>query len=84
MISLEYLLAVLIVVLTPGTGVIYVLSVSLNNTKKESVYAAFGCTLGILPHIVLLILSLLYMIDINVHVFKYIGYLGILYLLYLS
>ncbi|MBR9782264.1 MAG: LysE family transporter, partial [Rhodospirillales bacterium] len=47
--SPDYLLTSLIVVLLPGTGVIYTLAIGLGRGMRASIFAAFGCTLGILP-----------------------------------
>lgn len=47
--SVEYLLTSFIVVLLPGTGVIYTIAIGLGRCLKASVAAAIGCTLGILP-----------------------------------
>ncbi len=48
--SVEFLVATLIIVATPGTGVIYTLAAGLSQGARASVVAAVGCTLGILPH----------------------------------
>ena len=50
MISLEFLLTSLVVVVTPGTGVLFTVSTCLSQGRAASVYAAWGCPLGILPH----------------------------------
>lgn len=50
--SIEFLITTLIVVATPGTGVIYTLAAGLSRGERASVIAALGCTLGILPHMV--------------------------------
>ena len=49
--SLEFLITALIVVLVPGTGVVYTVAVGLGRGRQASVAAAFGCTLGIIPAI---------------------------------
>ena len=56
--SAEFLLTSLIVVATPGTGVLYTLAAGLTRGARASVVAAFGCTLGILPHGLLRMLEL--------------------------
>jgi threonine/homoserine/homoserine lactone efflux protein len=56
--SPEFLLTSLIVVLMPGTGVIYTLSAGLFQGRLASVAAAFGCTAGILPHMAASMLGL--------------------------
>src|SRR5450756_2197513 len=48
--SIEFLLTSLIVVASPGTGVLYTLAAGLSRGARASVIAAFACTLGILPH----------------------------------
>ena len=45
-----FLLTSLIVVASPGTGVLYTVAAGLARGKRASAIAAFGCTLGILPH----------------------------------
>ena len=60
--SIEFLLTALVVVLMPGTGVINTLAVGLGRGFRASVLAAFGCTLGIVPHIAVKIAGILYLI----------------------
>lgn len=48
--STEFLLTTLIVVVTPGTGVLYTLAAGLSHGARASIVAAVGCTLGIVPH----------------------------------
>ena len=43
MISVEFLLTSLIVILIPGTGVIFTVSTGITQGRKASVYAALGC-----------------------------------------
>ena len=58
MISLEFLLTSLMVVVTPGTGVLFTVSTGLSQGRLASVVAAWGCTLGILPHMLATALGL--------------------------
>ena len=81
---LEFLLTSLIVVAAPGTGVIYTLAAGLSRGSRASVVAAFGCTLGIVPHMAAAILglaALLHASAVAFHIFKYVG---VAYLLYLA
>ena len=48
--TVEFLLTSLIVIVSPGTGVLYTLAAGLSRGSQASVVAAFGCTLGIVPH----------------------------------
>ncbi|HEX7926045.1 MAG TPA: LysE family translocator [bacterium] len=82
--SIEFLVTSLIVIVSPGTGVVYTLSAGLSRGSRASVVAAFGCTLGIVPHMAAAILglaALLHMSAVAFHTFKY---LGVAYLLYMA
>ena len=56
--SVEFLVTTLIVVATPGTGVLYTLAAGLSRGVRASVIAAVGCTLGIVPHMIAAITGL--------------------------
>ncbi|WP_319759268.1 LysE family translocator [Maridesulfovibrio sp.] len=84
MISLEFLLTALVVVLVPGTGVIYTVSNGLFLGKKASLSAAIGCTAGIIPHLVASTLGLSFLLHISAVGFQLIKYTGAAYLLYLA
>ncbi len=84
MISTEFLITSLIVVLIPGTGVIYTISTGLFKGAKASVYAALGCTAGIIPSLTACILGLAVIIHSSAIVFTMIKYAGVIYLLYLA
>jgi len=58
LISISFLLTAFVIVLIPGTGVIYTINTGLTQKKRIMLAAAFGCTLGIIPHIVACILGL--------------------------
>jgi LysE type translocator len=49
-VSIEFLLTSLIVVASPGTGVLVTLAAGLSRGARAAVVAALGCTLGIVPH----------------------------------
>jgi threonine/homoserine/homoserine lactone efflux protein len=57
-VSLEFLITSLIVIISPGTGVLYTLATGLSRGARASIVAAFGCTLGIVPHMAAAILGL--------------------------
>ncbi|WP_321404385.1 LysE family translocator [Maridesulfovibrio sp.] len=84
MISLEFLLTALVVVLVPGTGVIYTVSSGLFLGKKASLAAAAGCTAGIIPHLVASILGLSAVLHVSAIGFQIVKYAGAAYLLYLA
>ena len=84
MINLEFLLASLVVVLVPGTGVIYTITTGLTLKWRASIAAAIGCTLGIVPHILASILGLSALLDMSAQVFSALKMAGAMYLLYLA
>src|SRR5688572_32856589 len=83
-INLEFLLASLVVVLIPGTGVIYTITTGLTLKWRASIAAAIGCTLGIVPHILASILGLSALLNISAQVFSGLKIAGAMYLLYLA
>ena len=56
--SIDFLVTSIIVVVSPGTGVLFTLAAGLSRGSRASVVAAFGCTLGIVPHMVAAIMGL--------------------------
>ncbi|MBP1857946.1 LysE family translocator [Rhizobium herbae] len=82
--TLEYLLTSIVVILLPGTGVLYTLAIGLNSGARASVVAAFGCTLGILPHIVASVAGLAALLHASALAFELIKYLDVAYLLYMA
>lgn len=84
MIKPEFLLASLIVVLIPGTGVVYTITTGLTLKWRASIAAAIGCTLGIVPHILASILGLSALLNMSAHVFSVLKLAGAIYLLYLA
>ena len=82
--SVEFLITSLIVVLAPGTGVLYTLAAGLSRGSRASVVAAFGCTLGIVPHMAAAILGLAALLHASAVAFQIFKYVGVAYLLYLA
>ena len=81
--SIEFLITSLIVVATPGTGVLYTLAAGLSRGMRASIVAAFGCTLGIIPHMAA-ILGLAALLHASALAFQTLKYLGVVYLLYMA
>lgn len=84
MISMEFLITSLIVVLIPGTGVIYTVSTGLFQGARASMFAALGCTAGIIPSLLACILGLAAILHTSAIVFQVIKFAGVAYLLYLA
>ncbi len=82
--SIEFLITTVIVVVTPGTGVIYTLAAGLSRGARASVIAAAGCTLGIVPHMVAAITGLAALMHTSAVAFQTLKYLGVAYLLYMA
>jgi len=82
--SIEFLLTTLIVVASPGTGVLYTLSAGLSRGARASIIAAFGCTLGIIPHMAAAITGLAALLHTSAVAFETLKYLGVAYLLYMA
>jgi threonine/homoserine/homoserine lactone efflux protein len=82
--SIEFLLTSLIVVVSPGTGVLYTLAAGLSRGSRASVVAAFGCTLGIVPHMAAAIMGLAALLHTSAVAFQTLKYLGVAYLLYMA
>ena len=81
---MEFLLTSLIVVASPGTGVLYTLATGLSRGARASVVAAFGCTLGIIPHMAAAITGLAALLHTSALAFQIMKYLGVAYLLYMA
>ena len=84
MFSPDYVLTSLIVILLPGTGVLYTLAYGLGKGWRASLLAAVGCTLGIVPHCVASIAGLAALLHTSAVAFQVAKYLGVAYLLYMA
>jgi threonine/homoserine/homoserine lactone efflux protein len=83
-VSFDFLVTSLIVVVSPGTGVLYTLAAGLSRGSRASVIAALGCTIGIVPHMVATILGLAAVMHTSALAFETVKYLGVAYLLYMA
>ena len=82
--SIEFLITSLIIVASPGTGVLYTLATGLTRGSRASVVAAFGCTIGIVPHMAAAIMGLAALLHTSALAFQTFKYLGVAYLLYMA
>jgi threonine/homoserine/homoserine lactone efflux protein len=82
--SLEFLITSFIVVVSPGTGVLYTLAAGLSRGSRASVVAAFGCTVGIVPHMAAAIMGLAALLHASALAFQVFKYVGVAYLLYMA
>lgn len=84
MITIEFLVTSLIVVLIPGTGVIYTVSAGLIQGRRASIYASIGCTAGIVPHLAATVLGLAAVMHTSALAFQVLKVAGVLYLFYVA
>jgi threonine/homoserine/homoserine lactone efflux protein len=82
--TLEFLITSFVVVVSPGTGVLYTLAAGLSRGSRASVVAAFGCTVGIVPHMAAAIMGLAALLHTSALAFQVFKYLGVAYLLYMA
>jgi threonine/homoserine/homoserine lactone efflux protein len=83
-VSIEFLVTSFIIVASPGTGVLFTLATGLSRGSKASVVAAFGCTLGIVPHMAAAIMGLAALLHTSALAFEIFKYVGVVYLLYMA
>lgn len=84
MITLEFLITSLVVILVPGTGVVYTVSTGLTAGRRASIFAAIGCTIGIVPHLLATVLGLAAVMHTSALAFQVLKYAGVAYLFYLA
>ena len=82
--SVAFLLSSFIVIVSPGTGVLYTLAAGLSRGSRASVVAAFGCTIGIVPHMAAAIMGLAALLHTSALAFQTFKYLGVACLLYMA
>ncbi len=84
MITPEFLLTSLVVVLIPGTGVMYTVSSGLFIGWRAAIAASIGCTLGIVPHLLASIMGLSALLHTSALGFQVLKFAGTAYLLYVA
>lgn len=84
MISFEFLVTSLIVVLIPGTGVVFTISTGIAQGRRASIFAAIGCTAGIVPHLLATVLGLAAVMHASAVAFQTLKYAGVAYLFFLA
>ena len=82
--SIEFLLTTLIIVASPGTGAVYTIAAGLTRGARTSVWAAFACTLGIVPHLVAALSGVAALLHTSALLFELVKYAGVAYLLYMA
>ena len=82
--TISFLITSVIIILLPGTGVTYTISIGLTKGKRAGIIAALGCTIGIIPHLGASITLSSLIMKMNVVAFLIIQLIGVLYLIYLG
>src|SRR4030095_14264630 len=82
--TVAFLLTTLVIVATPGTGVLFTVAAGLSRGARASVIAAIGCTLGVVPHMIAAITGLAALLNASAVAFQTLKYMGVAYLLYLA
>lgn len=82
--SMQFLLTAFVVVIAPGTGVIYTLAIGLGQGRWPAIAASLGCTFGIVPHLLAAILGLAAVLHASALLFAVVKYAGVAYLLWLA
>lgn len=82
--SPEFLITALIVCLVPGTGVVYTVATGLARGRRDSIYAAIGCTFGIVPALMACIFGLAAILYTSAILFQAVKFAGVAYLMYLA
>ncbi len=83
-VSTEFLITSLILVITPGPGVLYTLTAGISRGQRASVMAAIGCTVGIVPHLAAAICGVAALLYASAMAFQALKLLGVIYLLYMA
>lgn len=84
MITAQFLLTALVVVLVPGTGVVYTLALGLGQGRRAAFWAAVGCTVGIVPHLLAATLGLAAVLHTSAVLFNVVKFAGVAYLIWLA
>ncbi|WP_425098195.1 LysE family translocator [Tropicibacter sp. S64] len=84
MLSAQFLLTAFVVVLAPGTGVLYTLAIGLGRGRRAAIWAALGCTVGIVPHLAAATFGLAALLHTSATLFTVVKIIGVAYLLWLA
>jgi threonine/homoserine/homoserine lactone efflux protein len=83
-VSVEFLVTSLVIVITPGIGVLYTMAAGLSRGARAGVVAAVACTLGIVPHMLAAMTGLAALLHASALAFEALKVLGVAYLIYLA
>jgi threonine/homoserine/homoserine lactone efflux protein len=84
LVSVAFLITAFVVVATPGTGALLTIAAGLRNGPWRSLVTAFGCTLGIIPHLTAAVSGMAALLRAGGVAFDIVRFLGVAYLLYMA
>nr|WP_319388941.1 LysE family translocator [uncultured Cohaesibacter sp.] len=82
--SIEFFITSLFIVITPGTGMIYTLLITLRRGLRMGVLAALGGTLSILSHMTAAVLGVAALLHASAMAFQMVKFAGVAYLLFMA
>lgn len=81
---IDFLITSLIIIASPGTGALLTVAAGLSRGARAALFAAMGCTLGILPHLLVAITGLAVLFRTHAMAFEAMKYAGVGYLFYMA
>lgn len=82
--TFEYFLTCMVIILIPGTGMIYSIAMAIGGGWRAGIVAAFASTMGIVPHLIAAITGLAVLMHTSAVAFQFVKIAGVAYLLYLA
>lgn len=82
--SLAFLITSLVIVAMPGTGALITISAGLSRGPRAALITAFGCTLGIVPHLIAAITGTAAILQASGVAFDVLRIVGVLYLIVMA
>ncbi|MBJ8339820.1 LysE family translocator [Antrihabitans sp. YC3-6] len=82
--TMEFWITAIVVTATPGTGSLFTVAAGVARGARASVVAAVGCTLGIVPHLVLAASGAALVVSTSAVAFEVLRWAGVGYLLYMA
>ncbi|SDE14496.1 Threonine/homoserine/homoserine lactone efflux protein [Paracoccus isoporae] len=82
--SWDYLLTAFIVCVAPGIGVVYTLSATLGGGLRAGFWAALGCTIATVLHMVVALAGLAAILHSSAVLFQLIKFAGVAYLMWMA
>ena len=82
--SLAFLVTSLVIIVTPGTGVLYTIAAGLSMGSRAALVAAFACTIGIVPHLAAAMTGVAALLHASAEAFEALKIAGVAYLLWMA